>query len=173
MISRHKRSKKSLSLWWYPIIKGLKRAYLLNNTPLVTPHWMTLSILLFHNWKHLILWRELPQVSFLLRQKFCCDKRWTYACCDKTFDVTKLCLSQQNICHDKHNRVTTNFCCCDKHNFVTTKVLLWHAYFCHDKKCVCHDRSFLATKLILVAAPSNDIWDPLKQSIKYNTQYAS
>ena len=35
--------------------------------------------------------RELPQVSFLSRQRFCHDKH------DKTFVVTKLYLSQQNI----------------------------------------------------------------------------
>ena len=51
--------------------------------------------------------------------------------------------------------------------FVMTKVLLWEAYFCHDKRCVlswqtcvCRDRHvffFVVTKMILVAAPTNDI----------------
>ena len=36
----------------------------------------------------------------------------------------------------------------DKHNFVATKVLSQQAYFC---------RMFVATKVILVAAPANDI----------------
>ena len=67
-------------------------------------------------------WRELPQISFLLRQKFSRDKyvfvatkyvfcccffvflsRQKYACRDKTFVATKFYLSQQiRVCRDKH-----------------------------------------------------------------------
>ena len=74
-------------------------------------------------------WWELPQASFLSRQKFCVcrnkhvcrDKtrlllRQKYACHDKRFVVTKLCLSWQNI-------------------FVATKVSLW-TNICRDKRCV-------------------------------------
>ena len=74
--------------------------------------------------------------------------------------------------------------CCSKHYLVMTKVLLWQAYFwcnkhvfCHDKTFVAHkimfvvtkyfrcDKSilslqqktcFVATKMILAAAPAND-----------------
>ena len=96
----------------------------------------------------------------------CCDKghllsRQKYACCDKTFVATKLCLSRQNICHvcrdkhtfchDKRGFVTTNTClswqkfCCDKHTFVTTKLV-----FC------CNKHVFVMTKIILEAAPASD-----------------
>ena len=79
---------------------------------------------------HFYHWRELPQVSFLSRQK--------YACCDKTFVATKLCLSQQNI--TKIMFVATNVC--GNKSFVATK----HE-FCRDKHV------FDATKMILAAAP--------------------
>ena len=56
------------------------------------------------------------------------------------FVATNIILSQQNFCHDKHT-------------FVVTKDL-----FCHDKH-ICHDKTFVTTKMILVAAPANDkIW---------------
>ena len=115
---------------------------------------------------------------------FCRDKihllsRQKYACREKTFVATKLCLSWQNIFVATKRLsqifVTTNV-------FVTTKVLWWQAYFCRDKRhvlswqiCVCHnksklfvtkvlsqqnyvccDKSFVATKMMLVAAPTND-----------------
>ena len=50
-----------------------------------------------------VLLGEVPQLSFLLWQKFCHDKhvfvvtKQKYACRDKTFVMTKLCLSRQNI----------------------------------------------------------------------------
>ena len=63
-------------------------------------------------------WRELPQVWFLSRQKFCCnkhvfcrDKKYVF-CCDKTrvcrnktflLSRQNTCLSQQNFCRDKHH----------------------------------------------------------------------
>ena len=71
--------------------------------------------------------------------------------------VTKLCWLRQN------------YVCRDKHVFVVTKVLLWQAYFCRNKrrvlswqtcvclnKRVCRDKTFVTTKIILVAAPVND-----------------
>ena len=98
-----------------------------------------------------------------------------YACRDKTFFATKLCLSRQNyVCRDKTNIILsrkkvlsrqTHFCrdkqtqnilsrqtwfCCGKHTFVATK----------DVFCV------VATKLlILVAVPANDSFPPNKQTI--------
>ena len=41
----------------------------------------------------------------------------------------------------------------DKHVFVATKVCL---YFCERQNYVCCDRTFVATKMILAAAPAND-----------------
>ena len=41
-------------------------------------------------------WRELPQVSFLSRQKYPCRDK-TYFCRDKSFVTTKI------FCRDKHN----------------------------------------------------------------------
>ena len=43
--------------------------------------------------------------------------------------------------------------CRNKHNFVVTKVLSRQAYFCRDK-------TFAATKMVLVAAPPNDMQNP-------------
>ena len=54
--------------------------------------------------------------------------------------ATNIFLSRQNFCRDK------------KH-FVATKIILsLQAYFCRDKRVIV----FVATKLILVAAPAND-----------------
>ena len=84
-----------------------------------------------------------------------------------SFVATKVCLS---CCRDK------NFVCCGKIMFVATNtcsswgfLLLWQAYFCHNKrpvlswqtrvclnKRVCHDKTFVVTKMILVAIPVND-----------------
>ena len=90
-------------------------------------------------------------------------------CHNKTsFVTTKICLSWQNvfvatrvtnICRNKRNFVRTNMCLLC---FVMTKVLSWQAYFCHDKRyvlsmtCVCHNKTFVMTKIILMAAPVSD-----------------
>ena len=92
-------------------------------------------------------WRELPQVSFLSRQRRVCrDKyvfvttntmggtttkirllsRQKYACCDKSFVAIKLCL---------HSFVDTkDVFCRDKH------------LFSHREVYVCRDKTFVATK---------------------------
>ena len=126
----------------------------------------------------------------LLGQKFCCDKdtfvmtnvylSWqNIFCCDRSMLVaTKLCVTA-NICCDKNILqyllwqkyfAATNICC-DKHNFVTTSILL-----SLQKTC------FVATKIILVAAPTNDslfpvgwvLSGPLLQSLVHvSTAYAN
>ena len=88
--------------------------------------------------------REPPQVSFLPRQKFCCDKH--------VFVATKVCLSRQKLCRDKimfvvdflnlffpraKRFVATNICfrnktCHHKNTFVATKDV-----FCRDKNYTC------------------------------------
>ena len=89
-------------------------------------------------------WQELPQVSFWSQSfvvtntclspqtrwqtRVCCDKtrllpRPKYACCDKTFVVTRLCLSRQKFCWDRY--------------------LLWQT-------CICHDQSFVGTSMLLL-----------------------
>ena len=86
-------------------------------------------------------------MRLLLQQK--------YAWCDK-------------ICSDKIRFVATKYFFHEK-AFVTTnimltwQVLLQQAYFCHDKRHVlswqthvCRDKTFVATKIILVAAPTSD-----------------
>ena len=83
-------------------------------------------------------WRELPQVTFLLRQKFCRDK--------DVFIVTNM--SQHNFVATKH--VFSH----DKGMLVATKLLSQQNIFV-TIKC------FVATKIILVAAPANDILNPL------------
>ena len=91
------------------------------------------------------LWRVLPQISFLSRQKFCFDKHVFDAtkhvfCCDKSMLAATKRLSRQN------------FVCSDKRQiFVATKDV-----FCRDKQtCVCRDKiMFVATNV--VAGPAND-----------------
>ena len=102
-------------------------------------------------------WRELPQVLFLSRQ----NTNTSNACFspqNTSFVATKICLSPQNICR---NKITV---CRDKH------VLSRQAYFlsrqtrvCLDKtrilsrqKNACCNKTFVATKIMLVAAPPND-----------------
>ena len=110
-------------------------------------------------------WRELTQVSFLSRQntsfvstKVCLPRQ--NICRDK------ICLSGQTFCHDKHTFVTTkDVFCPDKHDkskLVATKV------FCRDKHIFvatedmfCRDKHMIvATKIILMAAPANDTFQP-------------
>jgi len=149
-------------------------------------------------------WQEVPQASCLLRQNM-------------SFVVTKACLLQQNVCHDKIMFVMTKYFCRNKHIFVVTKVLSRQAYFCHDKRCVltrgkskllvtkllsqqklclsqfvttkvllwqeyfccdkrhvlsrhtrvcCDNHIFVATKMILVAAPANDSLEWGSMSLK-------
>ena len=125
--------------------------------------------------------QQLPQVLFLLQQKFCCDKHVFVATKDM-FCHEKVCMPQQNFWRDKwqNNFVTClsqqNFCChkrhvlswqkhvCrDKNKFVATKRLLQQTRVCHNKGFVMtsillsrQKRSFVATKIILVAAPTSN-----------------
>ena len=77
-----------------------------------------------------------------------------YFCCDKSFVmlVTNACLLWQNmsLLRQKYAGLVVTNICYNKHNFVATKVWSWQAYFCCDK-------TFVATKMILVAAPASDI----------------
>ena len=68
--------------------------------------------------------------------------------------TTKVWLLWQNLCHDK--TVMTKLCL--SWQFFTTKLLSWQAYFCRNKRCVLlrQTRLFVATKMILVAAPASD-----------------
>ena len=106
------------------------------------------KVLLWQNW---YLWHLPPVIHF------CCDKylqrktillrhvllRQKYACQDKTFVATKffvatnICCNKGHICHDKR-------CVLSWHN-----CLSWQT-------CVCYDKSFVVTKLILVASPASD-----------------
>ena len=108
-----------------------------------------------------------------------------YVCHDKRVFVAKKTFVMTNICCDTHV-MTKTFCYCDKH-FVITKLLSRQAYFCHDKRCVCcdknmsvttkillswqktcfvmqtcacHDKTFVTTKMMHVAAPANDSNQP-------------
>ena len=97
----------------------------------------------------------------------CCDK---HVCRDKAFFTTntrhdkhKFCdkmtnlvatsihlMRQTRVCRDKAF-FTTNTCCHDKHKFCDKQ---------NDKR-VCRDKTFVATKMILAAAPANDSHQPL------------
>ena len=125
-------------------------------------------------------WQELPQVNFLSQWKFChnraCLLSWQkYACHDKTFVKTKLCLSQLNFCHNNFFMTNTCFChnkrcilswqthvCCEKTMLVVTKLcLLWQNFtkLCHNNylswqqlccgKIFCHNKhNSVATNLL-------------------------
>ena len=123
--------------------------------------------------------RELPQVYFLSRQIrvchdktsfvatkyacrakrfvtswqacFCRDKRHVlYACPDKTFVATKLCMSQQIF-------VATTIFCRVKHNFAATSMLLSRQKTCFVAKNTCFSREKLCREnFLLVAVPAND-----------------
>ena len=114
-------------------------------------------------------WWELPQVSFLLRQKFI----MTNTCLlwqNMSFVTTKVCLSRQNYAsHDNFFFLRQNFwhdkyyVCPSKSFIATSLLLLWQTRVCHDKthllsrqKYACHDKTFVATKMILMTAPTND-----------------
>ena len=62
-------------------------------------------------------WQELPQVSFLLRQKFCHNKHMFVATKNTSFVTTKACLLRKTF-------VTTNTCV-SQQIFVATNI------FCH------------------------------------------
>ena len=116
--------------------------------------------------------------AYFCRNKRCVLQRPTHVCHYKTFVMTSLLLSQQkmcfattntrlslqNFCHDKLTFVATkDVFCNDQHTFVTTKRLSWQAYFCRNKRCVlqrpthvCHSKTFVTTKMILLAAPATD-----------------
>ena len=121
---------------------------------------------------HSCHWQELPQVSFLSWQKTCFVRikllSWQmWVCCNKSFVATKICLSRQKFCRDKHTFVATEdvFCgtntclsrqnfCRDKHIlvFVVTNVCLSRQNFCRDKIMfvatnICHNNSFVTTKV--------------------------
>ena len=72
------------------------------------------------------------------------------------FVATKV-LSQQifvatnTVCLDKHTFSFPLFCCCCDETFVRTSILL------SRQTRVCRDKTFVATKMILEAAPANDI----------------
>ena len=84
--------------------------------------------------------------------------------------MTNIILLRQKFCHDKHTFVTTNTLCfvatkhmfCrDKNMLVVTKRLSQQTLVCCDKSFVAasilfHDKMFVATKMILVAAPTSD-----------------
>ena len=122
------------------------------------------------------VWRDksLGATSILLlRQKTCFFvarllSQQKYACRNKTFVATKLCL-RQRFCHDKHTFVATKKgvflrqtrVCRDKSKFRTTNDLARQNCVCRDKICLLRQACFCcdkrrAAKMILLAAPASD-----------------
>ena len=115
------------------------------------------------DWEALIYhWRELLQVSFLMRQTVCRDKH--VFCRDKSMLVVTNVLSGEKICRDKiflwRQNFTTNICR-DKHNFVVTKVLSREAYFFRDKRRVSPDITFVATLFHTLYSHNLQDWEAL------------
>ena len=79
-----------------------------------------------------------PTNTRLSRQTHVCPDKtllWSwpkYACGNKTFVTTKLCLSHQNICRARSFVATKDVFCHDKHMFVATNTCLlqqkWHLW---------------------------------------------
>ena len=129
-----------------------------------------------HRLGDLYHWRELPQVSFLLRHMFVMTKH--IFCYDKhAFVATKVCLLQQNFCHDKivccDKYLSRQKFCCDKHICFSQQTLFYwdkHIFvetkdvFCRNKRtfvainmCLSQQKFYCnKKKKILVAAPAND-----------------
>ena len=139
----------------------------------VTYHWWELPQVSFvSQWKfccnktHLLSWKSMFATTnvFLLQKNFCHDKYLlrqthvmtkTFCYCDKHFVITKLLSRQAYFCHDKR------CVCCDKNMSVTTKILLsWQKTCFVMQTCACHDKTFVTTKMMHVAAPANDSNQP-------------
>ena len=77
---------------------------------------------------------------------------------------------QKNSCRDRHTFFATNTCLSGQN---TTKVCLSRQNFCRRKHvlsrqktfCVCPDKTFVATKMILMAAPASDKRCPLSRTV--------
>ena len=91
----------------------------------------------------------------------------------KVFVAPNTCLSHKNMLVATNTCLSRQSFCRNKHNFVATTVLSQQAYFCRekhaffateyvfrDKTRACRDKTFVATKIILVAAPANDSSSP-------------
>ena len=52
--------------------------------------------------------------------------------------------------------LTSFYVCRDKIMFVATNIILSRQKFCCGKQVFYHDKTFVATKMALVAAPTND-----------------
>ena len=78
-------------------------------------------------------WRELPQVSFLSRQKhvFCPGK--------SNRDKRRIMSRKTRVCHDKSKRFRRQNICCDTIMFVATNITL---YFCRNQ-------TFVASNILL------------------------
>ena len=78
-----------------------------------------------------------------------------------SFVVTKVCLSQQNICCNEILFCRNKRVCCDK-RLVSAGILLSQQRMCFvlvvllQQNYVCCCKTFVMTKMTLVAAPAND-----------------
>ena len=140
-------------------------------------------------------WRELLQ----LQVSFCRDNSFVVTNTgllqqNTPFVMTKVCLPQQNLCHDKSMSWQNIFgatnmtsilwsqemFCCNKHvchdesNLIMTKLLLQQHYVCHDKYLVrqkfwqatiCHDKhTFVRTKDMFVRTKMTLVAAPTNDS---------
>ena len=103
-------------------------------------------------------WRELPQVSFLSRQKYCRDKH-------TSFVATKVCLLRQNdVCRGKYLSRQTHVCIIggsrNKYHTCSSR----QTRVCRDKtrllsrqKYACRDECFVGTYTCLFVATKDKI----------------
>jgi len=107
-------------------------------------------------WRRLLsLARSTTSIIFIATNT-CLSRKKSY------FVATKISLSQQTrICRDK-TFVATNICS-NKHIFFTTRVCRDKTRVLSREKYDCFDKTFVATKMILVAAPGSDTWHSTAQ----------
>ena len=113
-----------------------------------TDQWWCITIQL-HFTEDIYHWQELPQVSFLSWQKFCCDKLtfvMTNMCllllnifCRNKSMLDMTCLSQQTwFCHNKSFVEASILLSCQFfYYFLAANMCLAQQYLCHNKNNTC------------------------------------
>ena len=77
--------------------------------------------------------------------------------------AAKVCLPRKNFCHDKSMFIVTKYFCHDERRVLLQQntCLLQQNFCCCHKYHFCCDKTFVATKIILMAAPANDTSSPI------------
>jgi len=109
---------------------------------------------------------RMPGATYIISSLLLCscemsfERKWTpFLCCDYCVCEVVLYYWRQNYRYGNTRRLSRQrYACREKHNFVATKGLSRQGYFCRDKRRVLSPFlfCFVATKMIVVAAPASD-----------------